>query len=66
MIALCRMINGEGYGKITVREVFEKSSNIGTSKLIYNHFGSNPQKYVDYLNKFGLNSPLDFQLVGEG
>lgn len=55
-----------GYGKITVREVFEKSSNIGTSKLIYNHFGSHPQKYVDYLNSFGLNSPLDFQLVGEG
>ena len=55
-----------GYGKITVRDVFEKSSNIGTSKLIYNHFGANPQKYVDYLNSFGLNSPLDFQLVGEG
>lgn len=55
-----------GYGKLTVRQVFEKSSNIGTSKLIYEHFGPNPQKYVDYLNNFGLNSLLDFQLVGEG
>lgn len=55
-----------GYGKITVREVFEKSSNIGTSKLIYDHFGLNPQKFVDYLINFELNQPLDFQLVGEG
>ncbi len=55
-----------GYGKITVREVFEKSSNIGTSKLINNHFGANPQRFIDYLYSFGLNRPLDFQLVGEG
>ncbi|MDN5211570.1 penicillin-binding protein [Fulvivirgaceae bacterium BMA12] len=55
-----------GYGKITVREVFEKSSNIGTSKLVNNHFGANPQRFIDYLYSFGLNRPLDFQLVGEG
>ncbi len=55
-----------GYGKITVRDVFEKSSNIGTSKLIYDHFGLKPQRYIDYLVNFGLNQPLDFQLIGEG
>ena len=55
-----------GYGVLTVQEVFEKSSNIGTAKLISHHFQSNPQKYVDYLSKMGLSQPLGFQMVGEG
>ncbi|MDX5347690.1 MAG: transpeptidase family protein [Hymenobacteraceae bacterium] len=54
-----------GYGKLTVQEVFEKSSNIGISKLIVEHFGSNPQLFVDYLNRFGLGKTLDFQMEGE-
>ena len=55
-----------GYGVLTVQEVFEKSSNIGTAKLISHHFNSSPQKYVDYLNQMGLSQPLGFQMVGEG
>lgn len=54
-----------GYGMLTVKEVFEKSSNIGVAKLMEQHFGNNPQAYVDYLNKFGLNSTLGFQMDGE-
>ena len=54
-----------GYGKISVQEVFEKSSNIGVAKLMEQYFSSNPQAYVDYLNKFGLNSTLGFQMDGE-
>jgi cell division protein FtsI (penicillin-binding protein 3) len=54
-----------GHGKITVKEVFEESSNIGVAKLIEGNFGNNPQAYVDYLNKFGLNSTLGFQMDGE-
>ncbi len=55
-----------GYGKLTVKEVFEKSSNIGVAKLITEHFGSNPSKYTDYLKSIGLDQPLGFQMVGEG
>lgn len=55
-----------GYGVLTVQEVFEKSSNIGTAKLISHHFNSNPQKFIDYLNQMGLSQPLGFQMVGEG
>lgn len=55
-----------GYGVLTVQEVFEKSSNIGTAKLISHHFNSNPQRYIDYLNQMGLSQPLGFQMVGEG
>ncbi len=55
-----------GYGKLTVKEVFEKSSNIGTAKLITEHFGDNPSRYTDYIKSIGLDKPLGFQMVGEG
>ncbi len=54
-----------GYGKLTVQQVFEKSSNIGVALLMEEHFGNNPTAYIDYLNKFGLNSTLGFQMDGE-
>ncbi|MGV3504124.1 MAG: penicillin-binding protein [Adhaeribacter sp.] len=56
---------GPGYGKLTIEQVFGKSSNPGTAKLIENTFGANPQKYIDYLEQFGLTRPLGFQLHGE-
>lgn len=54
-----------GYGKITVQEVFEKSSNVGTSILINEHFGVKPQKFVDYIYNMRLAEPINFQLKGE-
>ena len=55
-----------GYGKITIQEAFEKSSNVGISKLVEQHFGKNPSKFVSYVEKAGLDKPIDFQLRGEG
>ncbi|GAB4231359.1 MAG: penicillin-binding protein [Ekhidna sp.] len=55
-----------GFGKLTVQEVFEKSSNIGVAKLISHYFGDNPEKYIQYLKSMNLHQPLDFQMVGEG
>ncbi len=55
-----------GYGKITVKEVFEKSSNIGIAKLVTEEFGADPNRFVDYINKIGLADPLGFQMIGEG
>ena len=55
-----------GYGTITVREAFEKSSNVAISKLVEENFGSSPSKFLAYLDQVGLNEPFDFQLVGEG
>ncbi|MCP2044634.1 cell division protein FtsI (penicillin-binding protein 3) [Pontibacter sp. HSC-36F09] len=54
-----------GYGKISIQDVFEKSSNIGIAKLIQENFGDNQQAFVDYLHKFGLSSTLGFQMDGE-
>ena len=55
-----------GYGTLTVQQVFEKSSNIGTAKLIVDEFGDKPQTYINYLTSMGLTKPLGFQLIGEG
>jgi cell division protein FtsI (penicillin-binding protein 3) len=55
-----------GFGELTVQEVFEHSSNIGMARLIDGAFGSNPQKFVDYVHKLGLSRPLDLQMVGVG
>jgi cell division protein FtsI (penicillin-binding protein 3) len=56
----------EGYGKITVKQVFEKSSNVGTSKLIYEHYKDNPKDFVNRLYAMRLNQKLDLQIKGEG
>lgn len=55
-----------GFGKLTIKEVFEKSSNIGTAKLISEQFSEAPQKFIDYLSEMGLTKPLGFQMIGEG
>lgn len=55
----------DGHGTLTVKEAFAYSSNIAVAKLVVNHFGSNPQKYIDYLHKFGLGRKIDFQMAGE-
>jgi cell division protein FtsI (penicillin-binding protein 3) len=56
----------EGYGKLTVKEVFEKSSNVGTSKLIYESYKDKPKEFVNRLYAMKLNQQLDLQIMGEG
>ena len=55
-----------GYGVISVKQAFENSSNIAISKMIYSQFGSDPQRFVDYIASVGLSQPLGFQMIGEG
>src|SRR5690606_11459232 len=54
-----------GYGRVTIQEAFEKSSNIGIAKLVNEHFGLNPKKFLEYIDKFGFSRPLGFQMQGE-
>ena len=56
----------EGYGKLTVKQVFEKSSNVGTSMLIYSHYKDNPKAFVNRLYAMKLNQKLNLQIKGEG
>jgi cell division protein FtsI (penicillin-binding protein 3) len=54
------------HGTITVKQVFEESSNVGTAKLIYEHYKNNPKDFVNRLYAMRLNKPLELQLKGEG
>lgn len=55
-----------GYGKITVKEVIEKSSNVGISKLIFEKYKDRPRRFVDRLYAMGLNNNLGIEILGEG
>jgi cell division protein FtsI (penicillin-binding protein 3) len=55
-----------GLGVITALQVFEKSSNVGTSRMIYNAYADSAQKYIDGLYRIGINRPLGLQIAGEG
>jgi cell division protein FtsI (penicillin-binding protein 3) len=54
------------HGIITVKQVFEESSNVGTSKLIYEHYKDKPKDFVNRLYAMRLNKPLELQIKGEG
>lgn len=55
-----------GYGTLSVREVFEKSSNVGISKIIFDNYRDNPRRYVDRLYSMNLKEPLGVEIKGEG
>ena len=55
-----------GYGYLTVTQILEVSSNIGTSSIIEKYYGSNPQKFVDGLKRMSIDQPLQLQIAGEG
>lgn len=56
-------VNQDGW--VTIREVFEQSSNKGTAKLITDYFGNNPERYVNGLYNLGLNMPMNTGMAGE-
>lgn len=55
-----------GYGKITIKEAFENSSNIAIAKLVDEHFRLSPDRFMQYIRNMHLTEPLGFQLKGEG
>jgi len=55
-----------GHGKMTVKQIFEKSSNVGVAKIITSCYENNPKKYVDRVYSFGVNKPLGIEVKGEG
>lgn len=55
-----------GHGKMTVKQIFEKSSNVGVAKIITSAYEKNPKNFVDRVYGFGLNKPLGLEVKGEG
>jgi cell division protein FtsI (penicillin-binding protein 3) len=55
-----------GYGKISVAEAFEVSSNTGIVSAIHQAYNNNPEAFVDGLYKMNLQDSLALPLIGEG
>lgn len=58
--------NNEGYGVISSARALEVSSNVGISKLIYEHYNENPNKFIKGLRKMSIDQPLGLPIKGEG
>src|SRR5690606_27136218 len=52
--------------KMTAKEAFEQSSNVGVAKLINQSYGKNPEKFIENLHSWGVGYPLGLQIPGEG
>ncbi len=55
-----------GHGEMTVKQIFEKSSNVGVARIITSCYEKNPRDYVNRIYNFGLNKPLGLEIQGEG
>ena len=51
-----------GYGKISISEAFVFSSNVAISKVIDNAYSKYPEKFIDQLYRFQLNTPLNIEI----
>ena len=55
-----------GLGKLSLKQVFEHSSNVGTVKLVYENYKTNPKKFVNRLYNFGIHEKVQIDIKGEG
>jgi cell division protein FtsI (penicillin-binding protein 3) len=55
-----------GYGRISLARGFEVSSNTIMVQAVYENYRSNPQEFVDRIDRMGLNKPLGLPFQGEG
>ncbi len=54
-----------GFGKITIQDAFEVSSNVAMARLVNEHYGLKPGNFISYLDKLNLSSRLGIQIAGE-
>lgn len=52
-------------GRITVREAFEKSSNVAISKMVWNAYKDHPERFIEALYGMHLDQPLGLDIPGE-
>ena len=50
---------------MSVKECFAHSSNIGMSRIAYESFASNPDKFLEYLKRFRFDSRTGIDIAGE-
>lgn len=62
-----RVMHDSHYGlaDITIKEAFAQSSNVGMAKLAQQHYGNNPEKFIEHLKRLRLTKKTDIDLIGE-
>lgn len=55
-----------GYGKISVRQIFEVSSNVGVSRIITKYYKGKEDRFIDRIYSMNLNEKLGMEVSGEG
>lgn len=56
----------DGYGRISVRDAFAVSSNIGVMRVIEKHYKDDPGKFIRGLREMGLGKKIGIEISGEG
>ena len=51
---------------MTMKRIFELSSNVGIAKIITKYYEGREEEYIDRIYNFGLNKPLGLGFAGEG
>lgn len=54
-----------GHGMISMKKIFELSSNIGVAKIITKYYEGREKDFIDRIYSFGLNKPLGLGFLGE-
>jgi cell division protein FtsI (penicillin-binding protein 3) len=52
--------------RLTVKRIFETSSNVGVSQIVTKYYSKDPKKFVEKLKSFNLDRPLGIGIPGEG
>lgn len=55
-----------GHGIVNLQQCFEISSNVATSKAVYEAYKHNPEQFYNHLKALKLTEPIGLQLTGEG
>ncbi|MGE4585854.1 MAG: penicillin-binding protein [Mangrovibacterium sp.] len=55
-----------GHGRISMKRIFELSSNVGVARIITRFYEGREKEFIDRINNFGLNKPLGLGFAGEG
>lgn len=56
--------DGHGGGTYEISDVLAKSSNVGTAKLITQHYAANPQIFLNHLKRWKMFDKMDIELPG--
>lgn len=62
-----KMVVNDDYGNgfYDLEKILTKSSNVGTSKLIYKYYRKSPNKFFEKLKSWKLNQPIGIEIKGE-